>query len=293
MIRSMTGYGSAEVAGERIAVAVEVRSLNHRYLDISLRLPRSLASLELEARRLIHRHLHRGRVDVSAALRPLTSGALQVRVDGALAREYAERARQLAVELGRSDSASLEWLLERPGVLSSGEPGPLPVEECWPLLAEALTAALGEVSARREAEGEALREALVGLYDGLVSEGERMAAQVPVAVARRKEQFGERVQELLGAVTLDQGRLAMEVALWAQKTEIAEELTRLRAHLDQFAGLLKEGGAVGRTMDFLIQEMNREVNTVASKAEGLELSQSAVTCKGLLEKLREQIQNIE
>lgn len=146
MIRSMTGYGRAEVAGEKFTVTVEARSLNHRHLDIALKLPRSIASLELEARRLIHGQLQRGRLDVNVGLRALTGGAGQVRVDQSLAREYAELARGLAAELGVTASPPIEWLLERPGVLVLDEPEPLAPEEGWPLVAEALTRALAELA---------------------------------------------------------------------------------------------------------------------------------------------------
>lgn len=293
MIRSMTGYGRADAAGEKCVVTVEARSLNHRHLDIALRLPRSLASLELEARRLVQERVTRGRFDVNVELRSTRPGAGQARVDPALAREYVELARGLAVELGISGGPSLEWLLERPGVLVPDEPEPFAPEAVWPLLADALMRALAELTIRRETEGEALAKALGELHDALAAEVERMAARVPASRARRTARLRERVRELLADATLDEGRLAMEIALWADRTDVGEELARLRAHLDHFTGLVKEGGPVGRTLEFLIQEMNREVNTVASKAEDLEISQVAIAVKGLLEKLREQIQNIE
>ncbi len=293
MIRSMTGYGRADVVGEKCGVTVEARSLNHRHLDLALKLPRSLASLELQARRLIQGQVQRGRLDVSVDFRAFAAGAGQVRVDQVRAREYVELVRTLSVELGVTGTLTVEWILERPGVLVLDEPEPLVPEEIWPLLSAALTRALAELTARRESEGEALREAVTGLRDSLANEVERMAARGPVALERQTAELRARIKRLLGDATMDERRLAMEVALWAERTDITEELARLRAHLDHFAGLLKEGGAVGRTLDFLIQEMNREVNTVASKADDLELSQSTIAAKGLLEKLREQVQNIE
>ncbi len=293
MIRSMTGYGRVEVAGENLTVTVEARSLNHRHLDIALKLPRSLASLELQARRLIQGKVTRGRLDVSVELRSLTAACGQVRVDPVLARQYVELVRDLAVEVGMPGAPTIEWLLERPGVLMQAEPEPLVPEEIWPVLAETLTRALAELTIRRETEGEALVKALTEIYDALAAEVERMAARAPAALEHQTARLQERIRRVLGEVTVDEGRLATEIALLAGRMDISEELDRLRAHLDHFAGLVKKGGAVGRTLDFLIQEMNREVNTLASKAEDLELSQSAIAAKGLLEKLREQIQNIE
>jgi uncharacterized protein (TIGR00255 family) len=289
----MTGYGRAEVTGGRFALTVEARSLNHRHLDIALRLPRPLVSLELQARKVVQAEVQRGRLDISVELRPLATGLGQVKVDQALAREYAELTRALAAELGFAGSGSLEWILERPGVLGVGEPDRLDPEETWPLLAEGLARAMGDLRGRRETEGRALAEALGTLRDALGGEVERIAARAPAVVEQRTAALRERIRLLLADQSVDEGRIAMEVALMAQRMDITEELERLRAHLDHFAGVLKEGGAVGRTLEFLIQELNREVNTVASKADDLEISRSTIAAKGILEKLREQVQNIE
>jgi len=293
MIRSMTGYGRAEVVGEKIVVSVEARSLNHRHLDIALRLPRSFAGFELEARRLLQGQIQRGRLDVSVSVKPLAEGGSALNVDAALARRYVEQALALGDALALRGAPTVEWLLERPGVVTLGEPEAIAPEAGWPVLAEGLTRAMEDLVARREAEGEALGKELRALHDALAAEVERMAQRVPAALAQRAGRVRERIKALLSEHPLDEGRLAMEAAVWAEKTDISEELARLKAHLGQFAGLLKEGGAVGRTLDFLVQEMNREVNTVASKANDLELSQLALASKGNLEKVREQVQNVE
>ncbi len=293
MIRSMTGYGRAEVVGEKIAVAVEARSLNHRHFDIALKLPRSLAGFELEARRLIQGHIQRGRLDVSLNVRPLAQAESAVKVDAELARHYAVQARALGEALGLPGAPTAEWLLERPGVVTLGEPEPLAPEVGWPALSQALTRAMEELVARREAEGEALGKELLALREALAAEGRRMEARAPAALAQRATRARERIQALLGDLPMDDARFALEVAVWADKTDVSEELARLKAHLQQFAALLKDGGPVGRTLDFLVQEMNREVNTVASKANDLEISQLALASKGHLEKIREQVQNVE
>ena len=293
MIRSMTGFGRAEVAGEKITVSVEARSLNHRHLEIALKLPRSFAGLEVEARRLIQGQIQRGRLDVSVSVKPLAEGGSALQLDATLARHYVEQLRQLSEALGLRGAPTVEWLLERPGVVTLGEPETIAPESGWPVLAEALARAMEELVRRREAEGEALGKELLTLHEALSAEVERMGQRVPVSLAQRAARVRERIRALLADHTLDEGRLAMEAAVWAEKTDISEELARLKAHLQQFAGLLKEGGAVGRTLDFLVQEMNREVNTVASKANDLELSQLALASKGHLEKIREQVQNVE
>ncbi len=294
MIRSMTGFGRAEGATESFAVAVEARSVNHRHLEIALRLPAAVASLELDARRLIQARLERGRVDVQVQVTPVAARlAPDVRIDTALARRYVDRARGLARELGLDDQISLGWLLEQPGVFDVQETAALEPTSVWPALAQALVAALEALVGRRTAEGMVLASELRGLLAQLGAEAEVMAARAPRTAARRSERLRERIRSLLGDTPLDETRILTEVAVWAQKTDVTEELTRLRAHLDEFALMLDKGGPVGRQFDFLIQELNREVNTVAAKADDLELSQAALAAKGILEKMREQVQNLE
>jgi len=294
MIRSMTGFGRAQAAGEKVVVSVEVRSVNHRHLDVSIKLPRLAASLEGEARRVIQERVQRGRIDVAVGVGAVAGETVQqVTVDVPLARAYIEASRRLADGLAIADGLPLAWVLDRPGVVRIEEPEPPAAGVLWPILEEALARALDELVERRETEGEALAAALRELHEALVREIERIVSRVPRAAGRRQGRFEERLRALLGVHPIDESRVLTEVAIWAEKTDIGEELTRLQAHLEQFALMLKDGGPVGRPLDFLIQEMNREINTVASKADDLELSQSAITAKGLLEKVREQVQNLE
>jgi len=294
MIRSMTGYGRAEVSGTRLGVSVECKSVNHRTLDVALRLPGLLSGFEPDARRMIQSAVQRGRLEVTVRLGSAAGGTLTpVVANVEQAREYAALARQVADALALPGGPSLEWVLGQPGVLSREPEAAVVPEEAWALLAEALGKALADLVARREAEGAALAQDLGALHDSLGTQVGFMAERVPPAAARQMARLRERMQALLGEIPLDEGRLATEVAVWAARSDIAEELTRLRAHLDQFAALLRDGGTVGRTLDFLIQEMNREVNTVGSKADDLELSQTVIAAKSTLEKLREQVQNLE
>jgi uncharacterized protein (TIGR00255 family) len=294
MIRSMTGFGRAEVREETIGVAVEARSVNHRHLDIALRLPRALAAFEIEARHLVQARLERGRVDLGVQLAPPPGVSEQtIALDAALARQYVERARALGETLGVDGDVTLTWVLERPGVVRVEEaetPAPLHV---WRVLAEALGRALDELVARRTAEGEALGGELRVLHTDLQSTVDLLAARAPVALARRAARLRERVTTLLAGAVVDEGRLLTELAVAADKADVTEELARLRAHLEQFTQILDKGGSVGRQLDFLIQELNREVNTIAAKADDLELGQSAIAAKGILEKMREQVQNLE
>lgn len=293
-MRSMTGYGRAEVAGSRIAISVECKSLNHRHLDIALKLPRALSGLELDARRLIQGAVERGRLEVAVGLAAVEGGPLNaVSVNVAQAREYVDAARQLGNELGMAGEPTLPWLLAQPGVLGREDQPPVSSDEGWPLLAEALTRALAALVERRHAEGEALGREIQILHATLHAQIELMGGRVPAALTRRSARLRERVQALVGEMALDESRLATEIAIWAEKTDIGEELARLRAHLDQWSQLLGAGGPVGRTLDFLAQEMGREVNTVGAKADDLELSQAVIAAKSILEKLREQVQNLE
>jgi uncharacterized protein (TIGR00255 family) len=293
MIRSMTGFGRAEASDIKLVVSVEARSVNHRHLDIALRLPRALASLEPDARRLVQSRLERGRVDVSVQFSAAAGGALQqIRLDPALARAWVDEARALGEALGLTNDVSLAWVLERPGVIRvedvDAESAP-----AWPTLRQALSGALDQLVARREMEGEALAAELRALHASLGATAEQMTARLPAALARRTDRLRERMRALLGDIAVDETRLATEVAVWAERTDLSEELARLRAHLDQFLSTLDKGGPVGRLFDFLIQEMNREINTVAAKADDLDLSQAAIAAKGILEKMREQVQNLE
>jgi uncharacterized protein (TIGR00255 family) len=294
MIRSMTGYGRAEVSGPRLAVTVECRSVNHRHLDVSLRLPRALAAFEGEARRLVQAAVQRGRVDVSATLSAAGGASLTpLTVNVGQAREYEAAARHLAGELGITPALRLEWLLGQPGVLAREAEAAVPPEDGWALLAEALGQALADLVARRETEGKALGQELAALHESLAARVEQIAARAPEAQARRAARLRERVQALLGETSLDEGRLATEVGALAERADITEELARLRVHLGELRLLVDGGPGVGRTMDFLIQEINREVNTVGSKADDLEIAQAVIAAKSVLEKIREQAQNIE
>ncbi len=274
MIRSMTGYGRAEAAGARTILLVECKSVNHRHLDVSLKLPRVLGAFEADARRLIQAAVQRGRVDVSAVvtaaegtvLNPLTVNVVQ-------AKEYAEAARTLAQALDLGDGPSLGWVMAQAGVLTREEQAPLSPEEAWPLLEQALSAALAELVERRETEGRALGQELAGLGATLAGHVDTVAQRAPMAVERRAVRLRERMQAMLAG---------------AEK-----ELARLRAHLTQLTALLAGDGPVGRTLDFLIQEINREVNTIGSKADDLEISQAVIAAKSTLEKMREQLANLE
>ncbi|HYB70718.1 MAG TPA: YicC/YloC family endoribonuclease [Candidatus Bathyarchaeia archaeon] len=290
----MTGYGRAEATGARSIVTVECKSVNHRHLDVALRLPRVLSAFEADARRLIQAAVQRGRIDASVTVAAPDGTVLNpLTVNVAQAREYADAARRLAEALDLADGPSLGWVMGQAGVLTREEQAPLAPEEAWPLLERALSDALAGLVQRRETEGAALAQELAGLGSVLATYVDTVAERAPAAVERRATRLRERMAAMLAGAEIDQGRLATEVAVWADKTDVSEELARLRAHLAQLGALLGGDGPVGRTLDFLIQEIHREVNTIGSKADDLEISQAVIAAKSAIEKMREQVQNLE
>lgn len=293
MASSMTGYGRAEVTGQKVSLGVEVRALNHKFLEITCKLPRPLASLEPEVRHLVQGCIHRGRIDVSVTARLAGSTPGRVRMDLDLARQYLAAMRELAETLELGGHPDLRLLLQCREVLRLEEVEEGLDEEVGIILRNALGRALTTLGAMRRQEGEALVEALGSHLKTVEELVEGMAGRIPEALACYRERIRDRIRELLGGLQVDEGRLAMEVALWAEKTDVAEELARLRSHLGQFREQLTAGGAIGRTLDFLVQEMNREVNTIASKADDLAITQAVIHAKGELEKIREQVQNLE
>jgi uncharacterized protein (TIGR00255 family) len=294
MIQSMTGYGRAEASGHRLAVAVECKSLNHRHLDVVVKLPRALAALELDARRMVQGALQRGRVEVAAALSAAEGAAPSaVEVNLPQAREYLAAAQRLGAAVGLPGAPTLEWLLGQPGVVERQDRAATSADEAAPLLIQGLGRALTELVAMRRAEGDALAAELTRLKEALVEHVDQVAGLVPRIAETRAARLRERIRVLLGDTSVDEDRLLMEAALLADRADVTEELARLRVHLERFQALLGESGPMGRTMDFLLQEIHREVNTLGAKSDDLAVSQAVIAAKATVEKLREQVQNVE
>lgn len=295
LVASMTGYGRGEARGAHAAVLVEARSLNHRFLETSLKLPRGFAGLEPELRRLVQARLARGRIDVTVTTRRLGGAAAAVRADVALGREYVRSARALAEAVGLPVDLRLGDLLRLPGVVTLDEEAEDDDDgERALLLKTAAADALDELVRMRQAEGAALQRELGGHVAALAGWVEDSRAALPATLARIQARLRERVQALIGeAPVVDPGRLAQEVATWVARSDVAEELARLRSHAEQLRGLLAEGGPIGRQLDFLAQELHREVSTIAAKADDAELVARTLEARTLVERIREQVQNIE
>ncbi|HET8541405.1 MAG TPA: YicC/YloC family endoribonuclease [Anaeromyxobacter sp.] len=291
MIRSMTGFGAGRGASGGEELDVEVRSVNHKFCEVKVRAPRELAALELEAARAVKERLARGGVEV-AIRRPGAAGGLAPRVDAALAESYARAFAEISARLGLAGGPTLADVLAAEGVVRLEERA-VDVEAAREALRGALAAALDALVAMRAREGEALGRDLAGRLARVEALVARVAVLVPAAVAAQQARLQARVQELAGGVALDPARLAQEVAILADRTDVTEEITRLGSHVGQVRALLSSGEAVGRKLDFLVQEMHREVNTIGSKSQSAEIAAAVVEMKAEVERMREQVQNVE
>ena len=292
LVASMTGYGRGEARGARVALLAEARSLNHRFFETSVKLPRTLSGREPDVRRLVQGRVARGRVDVTVTLRREAAAAPSVRTDVALGLAYARGARALGEAAGVASEISVGDLLRLPGVVTVEEAEEDDGESAV-LLKTAVVEALDELCRMRQTEGAVLARDLGSHMDALGAWVRTVEGLLPAALARIQTRLRDRVQAILGEAPADPGRLAQEVATWAARSDVAEELTRLGSHLAQFRALLADGGAVGRQLDFLAQELHREVNTIASKADDAELVARVLEARTLVERVREQVQNVE
>ena len=291
-IKSMTGFGRGEVqAGNRVWTT-ELRCVNNRFLELKIKLPKGYNALEDRIRKLVATYLQRGRVDLVVNVSGDFSDLMKVNVNIELARTYKNALTQMGQDLVIEGDADLTFLASLPDVLVR-EQQDEDLESVWTLLSGALKEALAQCEIMRQQEGGTLLIDLAGRLEYFSKVLEQVAAAIPELLVQRKALLQERLEKLLGNVQLDPMRLAQEVVILADKTDVTEEIVRLRSHMQQFRSSLTEDGAVGRKLDFLIQEFLREVNTLASKINDARIAHLTVELKSELEKMREQIQNIE
>ena len=284
----MTGYGRCVRVRDGRSLTVELKSVNHRFLDISLRMPRCFLFLEDEARKAVGRRLARGHVDVFCTYRNQREDARAVQVDEGLIRAYLRATDGLA---GLTDDRSVMGVLSLPEVVQVVETEE-DREALRALLLETLEGALDEATAMRAVEGEALQRDLNARADALEKIARAIAARAPQTLIAYRERLRANVEELLGG-QLDESRLVQETAIMADRLAIDEELVRLESHIAQLRALTGDPAPAGRRLDFLAQEFNREVNTIASKSQDIEITRLAMDGKAEIEKLREQVQNVE
>jgi uncharacterized protein (TIGR00255 family) len=292
MIRSMTGYGRAEMANGQRKVVVEVRSVNHRFSEVVIRMQKDLSPLEERIRNLVQAKVSRGRVDVTVIREAYGERRRRVEVDQELASSYYEKLRELGQSLGLRAQTKLDLIARLPDVFNITEV-PEDIERLWESLSPAVDQALDAMLAMREREGERLRADLVGRLASIEDHTGAIEERAPQTVEDYRRRLADRVKEILPGVEIDEGRLATEVVLFAERSNVTEEIVRLRSHLAQMRQSLEQSEAVGRRLDFLLQEMNREINTIGSKASDGQIAKVVIEVKSELEKIREQVQNIE
>lgn len=290
--KSMTGFGRGESeAGGRQWVA-EIRCVNHRYLDLKIKLPRGYAGLEEQARKRIAATLQRGRVDVLLTVNGDFSDLQKIVINSALAATYRGALAELAVSMDVADDTTLSQLAGYPDVLTRRQQEE-DLDGVWPAVDAALQAAISSCDTMRCREGEAMAQDLGQRLQRFSAVVHTIEQSIPELLKRREETLIERLQKLLDRVQLDPQRLAQEVAILADKTDVTEEIVRLESHIQQFHDFLDSDEATGRKIDFLLQEFLREVNTMASKINDADIAHLTVDLKAELEKMREQVQNLE
>ncbi|MGE5581923.1 MAG: YicC/YloC family endoribonuclease [Bacillota bacterium] len=288
----MTGYGRGVVSTPDYTVTIDLKSVNHRYLELYFKIPKTYSFLEDKLRREISGKISRGKIEVSLTIEKSSLEEAQVKLNKPLVASYLKAVQELKSDYAISGEVDLKTVTQLADIFEITQP-----EEDLELLngiaVEALNEALRALIQTRQTEGRGLAvdiQAKLGILEQFRLELQVLA---PNVVAGYQERLTRRIQELTGGVELDPGRLAMEVAIFADKSDITEELVRIESHLRQFSEILDAGEAIGRRLDFLIQELNREINTVGSKANDLKIAQIVINFKAELEKIREQIQNIE
>jgi uncharacterized protein (TIGR00255 family) len=291
MLTSMTGFGQGEANDAGSTVTVEVRSVNHRFLDFAFKLPRSLQNREPEVKEIVRGKIARGRVSVTIAVES-TASAAAVTINESVLEQYLAQLRAFAKRHGLDERISLDALLALPEVVTTkeNEPGE---DQLWPLLVKALNEALDRCNRMRADEGKALEKDLTDrmrVIERTVAAVEKLA---PTVARRQVETLRKRIAQLALDVAVPEDRVAAEIVMLADRTDITEEITRLRSHVAQFSDALKNGGEVSKKLTYILQEMHREASTMGSKASDTDLIQHVVGLKEETEKLREQVQNLE
>lgn len=292
MIKSMTGFGRCEKVTEEYKLSVEMKAVNHRYLDMSIKMPKKFNYFEAGIRNLLKNDIQRGKVDVFINYEDYTENKMSLKYNGSLAAEYMEYFKKMEEQFGIANDIKVSVLSRMPEVLTMEEV-PDDEDSMWKILSEVVEEAADSFVESRVREGEHLKNDLLGKLDYMLEQVAFIEERSPRVVAEYRMKLEEKVHELLESASIDEGRIATEVTIFADKICVDEETVRLRSHIEHTRKELLAGGSVGRKLDFIAQEMNREANTILSKANDLEISERAIILKTEIEKVREQIQNIE
>lgn len=292
MIKSMTGYGRAEKVTETGKCTVEIKSVNHRYLDLSIKLPRKFNCFEADIRDVLKDYIQRGKVDVYVTYEDYSKDSVNIKYNSEVAAEYMKYFRIMSEEFDIDDDIRVSALSRMPEVLTMEEEN-ISEDETWKLLKETLLEACDAFIVSRIKEGENLRKDLLEKLEVMKKNVEFIEQKSPVVIENYKERLTSKIKEVLDDKQIDEARILTEVCIYSDKVCVDEELVRLKSHIDSTIESLTNGGAVGKRLDFVAQELNREANTTLSKSTDLEISNVAITIKTDIEKIREQIQNIE
>jgi uncharacterized protein (TIGR00255 family) len=292
MVNSMTGYGRGEQVTKDARVTVEVRSVNHRYKDISIKMPRCLSFLEERVREYVQQRISRGRVDVYVSFELLEDKGVEIKLDKELALIYLNAVNEIKAITGIDDKVSLDLIAAFPDVITTRKVEP-DEEKTWEQLSGALEQAIEVMLEMRKREGQNLCKDILSKLE-LINEGlQRIKERAALVVFEYQQKLEKRIEEMTKDIELDRDRLCQEVVIFADRSNIDEEIVRLSSHISQTNSTLARGGIIGRKLDFLVQEMHREINTIGSKSTDLDISLNVVEIKTELEKVREQVQNIE
>lgn len=292
MIKSMTGFGRSEIEEGNRRFTVEMKAVNHRYLDVNIKMPKKLNFFEAAIRNLLKDYVQRGKIDIFIMYEDFSEDNVNIKYNHDVAAEYLKYLRQMKEDFGLEDDIRVSTLSRYPEVFTMEEQT-IDENEIWKVLEKALRSAAESFVETRIKEGENLKEDLIGKLDGMLECVDFIASRSPEIIAEYKQKLEAKVKELLDDVKIDENRLLMETTIFADKICVDEEIVRLRSHIQTTKDTLMEGGSIGRKLDFIAQEMNREANTILSKANDLEISGRAIELKTEIEKVREQIQNIE
>jgi uncharacterized protein (TIGR00255 family) len=292
MIKSMTGFGRCEESDGNRKLTVEMKAVNHRYLDINMKMPKKLNFFESAIRNVLKNYIQRGKVDIFFTYEDLSENKVALKYNADVAAEYLKYIKQMSQEFSINGEISAAGLSRYPEVITMEEQS-LDEEELWKLIEKTVATAAKRLVESRVIEGENLKSDLNGKLDSMLEDLSYIEERSPELLKEYRTKLEARVQELLGESVIEETRIAAEVILFADKTCVDEEIVRLKSHIMNTKETLNAGGNMGRKLDFIAQEMNREANTILSKANDLQISNKAINLKTEIEKVREQIQNIE
>lgn len=292
MIRSMTGFGRSETATKEHKVTIEIKAVNHRYCDLNIKLPKKLSFFETTVRNQLKQYIQRGKIDIFITYEEYSDSAVCVTYNKGIASAYMTYFSEIQEEFQIPNDMTVSSLARFPEVFTIEEKK-VDDEQLEKLLERALQEAATKFVESRVLEGEHLKDDLVAKLDEMLVQVTFIEERYPALLKEYREKLEEKIHELLEGITVDDTRIATEVAIYADKICVDEETVRLRSHIENTKATLLEGGCVGRKLDFIAQEMNREANTILSKANSLDITNAAITLKTEIEKVREQIQNIE